>query len=130
MGATAGAEFPEGFVAGVACFNAGAFFEAHEAFEELLDAVESDGRWELLVALIQVAVGYHKAASGHPGAERMLALGGEKLAVFEDESFGVNVGALRARVAADLAAARDGIALAARVGEEPPRLALVAPRSA
>jgi predicted metal-dependent hydrolase len=129
MGATAGAAFPEGFVAGIACFNTGAFFEAHEAFEELLDAVESDGRWELLVALIQVAVGYHKAARGHPGAERMLALGAEKLAAFEDESFGVNVGVLRARVAADLAAAREGAPLAERLGREPPRITLVAPRS-
>ena len=52
------------------CFNAGEFFEAHEVFEDLLDEVEGDERWELLVALIQIAVGYHKCVAGHPGAAR------------------------------------------------------------
>lgn len=89
-------------------FDAGAFFEAHEAFEELLDAVEEDGRWDLLLALIQVAVGYHKWTSGHPGAARMLGLGLEKLASFPDLAWDVDVAALRARVAADRAAAAEG----------------------
>ena len=37
--------WPTGFADGVRLFDAGAFFEAHEAFEELLDVVEEDGRW-------------------------------------------------------------------------------------
>lgn len=129
MGATAGAAFPAGFVAGVAHFNAGAFFEAHEAFEALLDDVESDGRWELLVALIQVAVGYHKASAGHPGASRMLRLGDAKLAAADPRAFGVDVAALRARVAGDLAAADRGEPLAPRLARDPPRLGLLAPAS-
>ena len=53
------ARLPPAFLDGVRLFNSRQFFEAHEAFEELLDDVEEDGRWDLLVALIQVAVGYH-----------------------------------------------------------------------
>jgi predicted metal-dependent hydrolase len=96
--------FPPAFAAGVQRFNRGEFFEAHEAFEELLDGVEGDGRWDLLVALIQVAVGYHKCVSGHPGAARMLRLGSEKLEAFPPVAWGVDVDALRKRTAADLAA--------------------------
>jgi hypothetical protein len=115
--------FPPGFATGVGHFNAGRFFEAHESFEELLDDVEEDGRWDLLVALIQVAVGYHKAASGHPGATRMLEMGGEKLAAFPDVAWGVAVGRLRQRVAEDVAADEGGVGV--RLGAEPPRIALV-----
>jgi len=75
----------------VRCFNAGEFFEAHEVFEDLLDEVEGDERWELLVALIQIAVGYHKCVAGHPGAARMLRLGGVKLARFPAVVCGVAV---------------------------------------
>jgi len=99
-------------------FNAGRYFEAHEAFEETLDAVEGDGRWDLLLALVQVAVGYHKRASGYDGAARMLGLGAAKLAAFPAVAWGVDVDALRRRVAADL----DDVAAAG-----PPRLALVNP---
>ena len=117
--------YPAGFLEGVRAFNRGAFFEAHEAFEDLLEAVESDPRWDLLLALIQVAVGYHKCASGHSGALRMLSLGAEKLAPFAPVAWGVDVGALRARVAADRAAlAQDEGAVRARVRSDPPRLRL------
>ena len=93
--------FPAGFYEGVRRFAAGEYFEAHEAFEECLDAVEADERWDFLVALVQVAVGYHKLASRHPGGERMLGLGLEKLEAFPDAAWGVDVAALRRRVAAD-----------------------------
>lgn len=104
------APWPPGFTDGVRLFNAGRFFEAHEVFEGLLDAMETDARWDLLVALVQVAVGYHKWTAGHPGAARMLGLGLDKLAVFPDEAWGVDVGALRARVATDREAAEGGAA--------------------
>jgi len=126
MRATAGAAFPDGFVAGIAHFNAGEFFEAHEAFEALLDVVEDDARWELLVALIQVAVGYHKASAGHAGCERMLELGAAKLRAFGATAFGVDVAALRLRIAEDLTAVAGGIAMPSRLAADPPRLRLVA----
>ena len=112
--------WPPAFDEGVRRFNAGEFFEAHEAFEELLDDVEGDGRWDLLVALVQVAVGYHKCVSEHPGTERMLGLGAEKLAAFPPLAWGVDVGRLRARIAEDLAVLAVGDDLAARVAASPP----------
>jgi predicted metal-dependent hydrolase len=116
------ADFPPGFDGGVRHFNAGRFFEAHEAFEDLLDAVETDERWDLLVALIQVAVGYHKCASGHPGAARMLGLGLAKLAPFTDDARGLAVATLRDRIAADVARLAAGEDVAARLATDPPRL--------
>jgi predicted metal-dependent hydrolase len=116
------ADFPPAFLDGVRHFNAGRFFEAHEAFEDLLDAVEADERWDFLVALIQVAVGYHKCASGHPGADRMLGLGLAKLSAFADDARGVAVGALRTRVADDVVRLAAGEDVAARLATDPPRV--------
>jgi len=108
---------PPAFADGVALFNAGSYFEAHEAFEELLDEVEEDERWDLLIALVQVAVGYHKWTSGHPGAARMLGLGCDKLAAFPDVMCGIDVGALRGCVAED-----QGAAAASLPMTDPPRI--------
>jgi predicted metal-dependent hydrolase len=94
--------FPPAFAVGLRHFNAGRFFEAHEAFEDLLDEVE-DERWDLLVALIQVAVGYHKATENYPGAARMLRLGAEKLAPFPRIFAGLDVADLRDRAVEDAA---------------------------
>jgi predicted metal-dependent hydrolase len=118
---------PAGFVDGVRRFNRGEFFEAHEAFEALLDEVEGDGRWELLIALVQTAVAYHKAASGHPGDARMLALAAEKLAAFPAVAWGVAVDALERRIQADLAVVRGGGSLREAVTAAPPRIELRAP---
>ncbi len=115
--------FPPGIATALRHFNAGRFFEAHEAFEELLEEVEGDSRrWGLLLALVQVAVGYHKAVSGHPGAERMLRLGAEKLRGFPDVVYGVAVGRLRTRVADDLGLLAAGDSLTARIVASPPRI--------
>lgn len=118
---------PPAFDDGVALFNGGHFFEAHEAFEDLLDEVEEDGRWDLLIALIQVAVGYHKLASAHAGSARMLELGLAKLGAFEGHAWGVDVAALRRRVADDVAASSaGGGAAASRLGTDPPRIVVTA----
>jgi uncharacterized protein len=119
------AGFPPAFLDGVRLFNSRQFFEAHEAFEELLDEVEEDGRWDLLVALIQVAVGYHKLASGYDGAARMLGLGLEKLRPFPAAAWTVDVEALRTRVAEDVdALAATADAAEARLSTDPPRIAV------
>jgi predicted metal-dependent hydrolase len=118
-----GAPWPPGFTEGVRLFNARRFFEAHEAFEELLDDVETDRRWDLLVALVQVAVGYHKATSSHPGVARMLTLGREKLSAFPAVAWGLDVEALRARIAEDLAALAAGTFME-RMALDPPRLVM------
>lgn len=116
-----GDAFAAGFAAAVARFDAGEFFEAHEGFEGLLDLVEEDERWELCVGLVQVAVGYHKWTSGHPGAARMLGLGAEKLAALPARAWPIDVEALRVRAEADAAALAAGrtIAGAPRLGRQP-----------
>ena len=116
---------PRAALAGVRLFNAGRFFEAHEAFEELLDDVEADPRWDLLLGLIQVAVGYHKCASGHPGGPQMLGKGLAKLEPFADDAGGVAIAALRARVQADRAALDQGVPPVVQLAL-PPRMALAA----
>jgi len=114
--------FPPGFGAAVRVFNTGDFFAAHEAFEELLDLAEGNDCWECLVALIQVAVGYHKCVSGHPGATRMLGLGAAKLAPFPAVFRRVAVDRLRRRVAEDVAVLESGGSLASRLTASPPRI--------
>lgn len=109
---------PPGFRDGIRHFNAGRYFEAHEGFEESMDDVEGDSRWDLALALVQVSVGYHKWTNGHPGAARMLRLGGEKLAAFADDAWGLDVGALRRHVADDVAIVERGGTASA----DPPRI--------
>ncbi len=114
------ARFPPAFATGLRLFNRGDFFAAHEAFEELLEQVEGDERWDCLVALIQVAVGYHKCMAGHPGAARMLALGAGKLAKLPPVLRGLDVDRLRRRVAEDLAVLEAGNSL--ELAALPPRI--------
>jgi len=103
--------------------NAGRFFEAHEALEDALDDVP-DAYWELYLGLIQVAVGYHKLASGNDGAAHMLAIGLEKLAPFAGDVLAVDLGRLRVRAARDLELLRAGRRSEALHGleQDPPRL--------
>jgi uncharacterized protein len=59
------------FARGVAEFNAGHFYEAHETWESIW--VEEVGEQRLsLQALVQVAAGCHKAEIGVPGGARKL----------------------------------------------------------
>jgi hypothetical protein len=107
--------------------NAGRFFEAHEELEERLDEVP-DAWWPLFLGLIQVAVGYHKLASGNEGAARMLGLGLDKLAAVADDALGIDVGALKRRAAQDRERLerRDVEGARAGVASDPPRLLPVA----
>lgn len=103
--------------------NAGRYFEAHEVLEEHLDDVP-DAYWPLFLGVIQLAVGYHKLASGNDGAARMLGIGLEKLASFGDEVLGIDLGALRRRATLDRARLerRDVAGACATLEGDPPRL--------
>lgn len=103
--------------------NAGRYFETHEVLEDHLDEV-SDAYWPLVLGLIQIAVGYHKLASGSDGAARMLGIGLEKVAPFADDVLGIDVGALRRRTAIDHARLerRDTVGALASLRGDPPRL--------
>lgn len=103
-------------------FNSGRYFEAHEHLEEALDEVEGDtNTWGLFVGLIQIAVGYHKWASGHPGSEKMLNLGLEKVTPLPGVCAGVRLEELRRRVREDLA---DREKAQERLPSDPPRIML------
>ena len=102
-------------------YNAGRFFECHEALEELLDdTAEAD--WSFVLGLIQVAVGYHKLTSGHPGGEKLLAMGLEKLAPYADDHGGLDVARLRAGVEADLARVAEARRAGGDAVPHPPQL--------
>jgi predicted metal-dependent hydrolase len=103
-------------------FNSGHYFEAHEHLEEALDEIEEDAdAWELYVGLIQIAVGYHKCASGYPGGAKMLGLGLEKVASLPAVCAGVRLEELRQRVREDLA---EGDSVQERLTKHPPRIML------
>ena len=116
-----------GLLAALREYNAGRFFECHEALEELLDD-SSDDDWSFLVGLIQVAVGYHKITAGHPGGAGMLTKGLAKLAPYPDDHQGLDLARLRGGVEADRARlARAGAGGPAAV--RPPQLLPVAART-
>jgi len=102
-------------------YNAGRFFECHEALEELLDET-TDEDWDFVLGLIQIAVGYHKLTAHYAGGEKLLAMGLAKLAPYADDHGGLDLRRLRRGVEADLAR----IAAAERAGTaatpQPPRL--------
>jgi predicted metal-dependent hydrolase len=91
-----------GLRAALRAYNAGRFFECHEALEELLDDTSAED-WNFVLGLIQIAVGYHKLTAGHAGGEKLLAMGIAKLAPYADDHRGLDLARLRGGVDADLA---------------------------
>ncbi len=83
------------FTRGVAEFNAGHFYEAHETWESIWVEVVGEQR-PGLQALVQVAAGCHKAEIGVPGGARKLWT--SALRILEGESdgaWGIDVVKLR-----------------------------------
>jgi hypothetical protein len=55
----------EHFNRGVALFNRGEFFEAHEEMEEAMNLLEGDeGDWEFYLGVLRAAVANHKLSNG------------------------------------------------------------------
>ncbi|HVN85685.1 MAG TPA: DUF309 domain-containing protein [Candidatus Binatia bacterium] len=103
-------------------FNAGRYFEAHEALEDALDEVP-DALWDLFNGLIQIAVGYHKATQQlWSGALRMLDSGLQKVAPYPANAGGINLDAFRERVCADIDRLRAGDFDSDTLAHHPPRL--------
>ncbi|MFL5355798.1 DUF309 domain-containing protein [Archangium sp.] len=93
---------PRGFetclAEGVALFDAGAFFEAHEVWEEAWQG-ERGPRRLLLQGLILVAAGWLKRDAGNArGAWTLFSRALEKLESLPPSCEGVDVGGLRPRV--------------------------------
>ncbi|HSP13773.1 MAG TPA: DUF309 domain-containing protein [Thermoanaerobaculia bacterium] len=83
-------DFAPAFTRGVEHFNALEFWEAHEAWEELWLAAESDLD-QFLQGLIQVAAAYHHLKRGtFPGGVRLFDAGLARLASFPDPHCGVD----------------------------------------
>lgn len=55
------------FIRGIAMFNGGEFFEAHEEMEEAMNLLEGDQRdWEFYLGLLRAAVANHKLSQDQP----------------------------------------------------------------
>ncbi len=103
-------------------FNAGRYFEAHEAIEDHLDDVPDD-LWDLFVGLIQIAVGYHKVSQGSlSAAAAMLEKALSKVEAFAPQAGAINLEGLRARVREDVEGLRHGHFDERRFRRDPPRL--------
>lgn len=78
------------YLAGVALFNAGDYFAAHEVWEDLWrDCRTADRRF--YHSLIQAAVAlYHATRGNRPGAARLLSAGREKMSGYPDRHLGLD----------------------------------------
>ena len=87
---------------GVAAFNAGDFFGAHEIWEDLWnDSVGADKL--LLQGLVQIAAGYAKVESDvRGGALKLLTRGAALIRPFAPAAMDLDLAALIAAVSADL----------------------------
>lgn len=83
------ARWGEAFTQGARLFDAGAFFEAHEAWEALWLAEREHVARRVLQGLIQIAAGYHQYfVKGRPdSAARLLQRGLAKLTIDEAGRF-------------------------------------------
>lgn len=86
---------------GIELFDAGAWYDCHEAFEEVWRSTTPEPR-DLWQGLIQVAVGLHHALDrGRPDVgRRVLAKGRRRLARVPSPCEGIDVAALLAAVEA------------------------------
>jgi predicted metal-dependent hydrolase len=83
------------FEEGLAFFNAGRLFEAHEPWEEIWRSTNPEPR-NLYQGLVQVAAGLHIwLARGKPApAARVLGRGVERLRQFQPTAVGIDIAAL------------------------------------
>jgi predicted metal-dependent hydrolase len=83
------------FQEGLAHFNAGKFFEAHEFWEEIW-LREPEPEKTFLQGLIQITAAFHHHRRGNPdGAESLLTAGIVKLLRFPPDHHALAIGALR-----------------------------------
>jgi predicted metal-dependent hydrolase len=83
------------FQRGIAYFNSGEFFQAHEVWEELW-LTEIERQRLFLQGLIQAAAAFHHYRRGNStGAQSLLASAAVKLRRFPPEHCAIDVGKLR-----------------------------------
>jgi predicted metal-dependent hydrolase len=104
------------FDEGIKLFNAGRFFECHEAWEEVWKCADGDDR-RFYQGLIQFAVAILHAQHGNrDGAASVYAKACRNLARLPDNYMGIALGRLRREVAAFMSAD------SGRKSSPPPRL--------
>ncbi len=85
---------------GIELFNAGDFFAAHEALEDVWRQMRGPDR-RVMQGLIQVAVAFHHHSNGNlEGARSLLRRAATRLADAPDEFFGVFLPPVRTAIAA------------------------------
>ncbi len=85
---------PDGLLEGVRLFNAGEFFECHEALEEIW-LEERDPIRYLYQGILQIGVGFYHLQNGNwRGATGLLRNGTQRLREFEPETLGIDVARL------------------------------------
>ncbi len=88
-------DLPQDAIYGIALFDAGQYFEAHEALETAWRAEPGPVR-DLYRGILQVAVGYHHILRGnYIGARKMFARSRRWLSFFPDEVAGIDLGPFR-----------------------------------
>ncbi len=92
------------FEKGITLFNAGKFWEAHEAWEEIWMRHPEDGRF-FIQGLIQLAAGYHQLKRKiYRGFVIHLRRARERFVLFPGNFLGVNVRALLGTIDSSLSA--------------------------
>ncbi len=92
------------FETGVALFNRGEFFEAHEAMEEAMDLADDNGDWEFYLGLLRAAVANHKLTQGEISSATIhLQAALRYLAPYSDRHQGVKLRELRYALSVQLA---------------------------
>jgi predicted metal-dependent hydrolase len=85
----------EKFERGIAHFNAGEFFEAHEVWEELWLRAPAEEK-PFLQGIIQIAAAFHHFKNGNlSGARSLLAAGLAKTGQYSAKHGGIDLGQLR-----------------------------------
>ena len=93
---------------GIALFNAGKFYDAHEVLEDVWRGLAGEDR-RFLQGLIQVAVAFHHHSTGNlQGAGSLLARGAAALAGAPDVFLGISLPPLRASLKRWQAALAEG----------------------
>ena len=94
-------------VRGVELFNAGDFFEAHEAMEEAMEQAGGGEDWEFYLGLLRASVANHKLTQGEIGSAILhLDAAMRFLAPYSDRHQGVKLRELRYALSRQLAQLR------------------------
>ena len=101
------------FLRGVALYNRGEFFEAHEEMEEAMNLLDGDdSNWEFYLGLLRAAVAQHKLSQGAADSAILHLRAALKfLAGYPDRHGGIRLREFRNALNVQLArllAARDG----------------------